>query len=63
MRMPRTLACRPRGDLRAAGAGYLASAFAFLCVAYLGDQRAFVGVGFAFLGLGIAFIARGRQDR
>jgi hypothetical protein len=57
------VACRPRGDLRAAGVGYLASAAAFLAVAWLGDQRAFTGVGFAFLGLGIAFIARGRRGR
>jgi hypothetical protein len=63
MRLPRFLACRPRGDLRAAGFGYLASGTAFLGVAFLGGQTAFTGVGFAFIGLGIAFIARGRRDR
>ena len=63
MRLPRLPTCRPRGDLRAAGYGYLASATAFLGVAWLGDQRAFTGVGFAFLGLGLAFIARGRDGR
>jgi hypothetical protein len=63
MRLLRSLACRPRGDLRAAGFTYLATATAFLGVAYLGGQTAFVGVGFAFLGLGIAFIARGRRGR
>lgn len=63
MRLIPANACRPRGDLRAAGVGYLASAIAFLCVAWFGDQPAFTGVGLSFLGLGIAFIARGRRDR
>jgi hypothetical protein len=63
MRLLRALDCRPRRDLRAAGFGYLASATAFLGVAFFGGQTAFTGVGFAFLGLGIAFVARGRRGR
>jgi hypothetical protein len=61
MRLLRSLACRPRGDFRAAGFTWLAVAIAFLGVAFFGGQASFTGVGFAFLGLGIASIARGRR--